>query len=447
VGKRSLGTGYPGHCPVGEAGDSWQAVGPAKGHKPTPFLFKGGRDMQEGLRLWEDVNFIYELRLAMMELEAFGVSPRWEHQSNRFYVSGEIPGERAETLKNRLAYWAEVGGHPTAYLEITRRNITNSRNQYLTHWFYPYKGKFHPQMIRALLNIARVPAGGVVLDPFVGSGTTALEAVLLGLDFIGFDISPVAVLQARVKSMAWQFADTLREAVARFKPDEILQIGLPTVFPLDWDETVAVTEFFALARLIAESKHHRRRKDPIPQRMAGIVGDMMRSVQDMREVMDGLVIPAFNRVPHVSISVGDARHLPIGVASVDAVVTSPPYFDAIDYLDNDSRALELMGVNDEELKANFIGLRGRGRGRLELYWEDMMQAYREMHRVLKPGGYAVIVVGNVKKNGKTVDIVGFTEQAMQGLGFHEVANIPKVIFGLYSTMKWENILVFQKTVS
>jgi len=45
---------------------------------------------------------------------------------------------------------------------------------YLTHYFYPYKGKFHPKMVRSLLNWANPR---VVLDNFVGSGTLLVEQV------------------------------------------------------------------------------------------------------------------------------------------------------------------------------------------------------------------------------------------------------------------------------
>ncbi|WP_297430758.1 DNA methyltransferase, partial [Clostridium sp.] len=38
-----------------------------------------------------------------------------------------------------------------------------------------------------------------VLDPFVGSGTTALEAKYIGLDFYGSDLNPLAVLLSKTK--------------------------------------------------------------------------------------------------------------------------------------------------------------------------------------------------------------------------------------------------------
>jgi len=55
-------------------------------------------------------------------------------------------------------------------------------------------------MIRALLNIIGLKEGDIVFEPFSGSGTTALEAQLLGINFIGIDISPLCVLQGKVKT-------------------------------------------------------------------------------------------------------------------------------------------------------------------------------------------------------------------------------------------------------
>jgi len=85
-----------------------------------------------------------------------------------FSLLGAIDEEK---LLKRLAYFKYVRGKPTDYFKIIQNNRTKSVNQYLTHWIYPYKGKFHPQMVRALLNIIGLEPGETVLDPFIGSGT------------------------------------------------------------------------------------------------------------------------------------------------------------------------------------------------------------------------------------------------------------------------------------
>jgi tRNA G10 N-methylase Trm11 len=69
-----------------------------------------------------------------------------------------------------------------------------------THGLFPYRGKFHPQLIRALLNILNVKKGNIVLDPMAGSATVAVEANLLGIDAISIDISPFCRLIGKVKT-------------------------------------------------------------------------------------------------------------------------------------------------------------------------------------------------------------------------------------------------------
>jgi len=140
------------------------------------------------LRLMTNTQFIYELALAQMELSALGAEFRVSDDFRVFSVDGAADTEQ---LVRRLAYFETVDGRPTDYARALRFNQTRSINQYLTHWVYPYKGKFHPQLVRALLNVLGVQAGETVLDPFVGSGTTLVEAQMLGINAVGFDVSPL----------------------------------------------------------------------------------------------------------------------------------------------------------------------------------------------------------------------------------------------------------------
>jgi hypothetical protein len=140
------------------------------------------------LLLLDNVQFIYELALAQLELQSFGVNFEVANGLREFRL---LEAKDEEVLRRRLAYFKFVNGKPTDYFQIIQKNRTRSVNQYLTHWIYPYKGKFHPQMIRALLNIIGLKQGDIVLDPFIGSGTTAVEAQLLGINCVGINISPL----------------------------------------------------------------------------------------------------------------------------------------------------------------------------------------------------------------------------------------------------------------
>ena len=149
------------------------------------------------LKLLDNIQFIYELTLARLELQSFNPELKVANDFREFEI---LNINNLEELKTRLAYFKTVNGAYTDYYYFQKFNQTKSVNQFLTHWIYPYKGKFHPQMIRALLNIIKVKAGETLLDPFVGSGTAILEAQLLSINGIGIDISPLCVLISRVKT-------------------------------------------------------------------------------------------------------------------------------------------------------------------------------------------------------------------------------------------------------
>src|SRR3990167_2226647 len=53
---------------------------------------------------------------------------------------------------------------------------------YATHGLFPYRGKFHPQLIKGILNVLKLQPGDVVLDPMCGSGTLNVEASTIGID-------------------------------------------------------------------------------------------------------------------------------------------------------------------------------------------------------------------------------------------------------------------------
>jgi hypothetical protein len=84
-----------------------------------------------------------------------------------------------------------------------------------SHGLFQYPAMMVPQMQRELLERLRDEADGTsVYDPFVGSGTTMAEAMLLGLNFVGTDINPLAVLLCRAKAGPF-FIDALRHAADR----------------------------------------------------------------------------------------------------------------------------------------------------------------------------------------------------------------------------------------
>jgi len=400
------------------------------------------QSVNSDVTLLDNVQFIYELSLAQLELRALGVNFVATNGLREFKVSNKS-NELDEKLIKRTAYLKSVGKRFTDYLQIIQKNRTRSVNQYLTHWIYPYKGKFHPQMIRALLNIIGLNQGDSVLDPFIGSGTTALEAQLLGINCVGIDISPLCVLQSKVKV---ESIDVLTDIIS-WKGRIRDRIGIPLFNDENktLDGTIEsisdekVKNFYKMAKLVAVSDNARRGRN-FSNAFLKNLELMLSSVTDYYQIAKKLNL----KLGKMDIKVGDSRELPLDSESIDGIITSPPYSIALDYVANDAHALKTLGFNLPEIREEFIGVRGKGQDRVNLYNEDMKQSYNEMYRVLKPQKFAVIVIGNATYQGREVKTVEFTIEYMEKIGFKIVKNIDKIIFGLYNVMKRENILIFQK---
>jgi len=384
--------------------------------------------------LHRNVQFMYEQSLAERELESFGVMDfncdRLNPWNYTFNGCGDVDG-----LLKRSAYFGTVNGQDSIYKRLIlpayqggAYNITRSVNQYLTHWIYPYKGKFHPQMVRALLNILHVKPGQVVMDPFLGSGTTAIECMMLGVDFVGIDISPLCALISRVKTQAWRKAGEIANLVAEGqRPKQ--------------DCDPIISDFFILADMVTASDVAVRKRDQDTYYQKNLT-KMSRSVTHMALAKEKLKID----FGAVSIFEADCREMAsVGIqdASIDAIVTSPPYSIALDYVKNDAHALCAMGHDLPVIRENFIGVRGKPKLRMGLYNDDMKLVFREMARVLKSGGAAAVVIGDAT-NGTEITTTEEMKAWGAPYGLTYEKELRKIVFGLYSVMTDEKILFFRK---
>lgn len=397
------------------------------------------------IQLPRNVQFLYEEHLARLEFSALGcdainrAGDMWNRMTAR--VNGA-----SELMLTRSAYLGTLDGRKSVYAEMItpnyqggRFNRTRSVNQYLTHWIYPYQGKFHPQMVRALLNLIGVRPGDRICEPFSGSGTTALEASLLGIHCVGVDLSPLCVLLARVKTQSWRAAREIRVAVEKLTATNLHPDGLrPSQF-----RNERVRDFVEVARMVTASDVSRRGRDAVAALRKNLLA-MLESVEAHAQA-----VQRFGITPgDVKVSVGDCRQLDsagIRSCSIDGVVTSPPYSIALDYVKNDEHALQALKVDTLGLRQLMTGVRGRGaREKLALYNQDMQTMFREVARVLKPSARAAFVVGDATVDGSEVttteDMTRWAEQS----GLKRERSILKIVFGLYSVMKDERILIFRK---
>ena len=400
------------------------------------------------ITLPRNVHFVYEHALARLELKkAYNLKVNWD-LTDPWKITADLNGQE-DTILQRAAYVGKVHQQESVYSKLIRPsyqggcfNRTRSENQYLTHWIYPYKGKFHPQMIRAILNIIGAEPGWRVADFFSGSGTTLLECQLLGVDAIGVEISPLCVLLAKVKTQAWKQVDAIENAVGVLDRDGIDPEG---VTPGDC-RPQEVADFLQIARMVTFSDVSRRKRNP-EQYFRKNLRNMLTSIKDMSRAID-----IFNiEVGNVEVLEGDVRNLKaLGIEPecVNAVLTSPPYSLALDYVSNDEHALKALGYDPDEIRKDFIGVRGRGnKEKIAHYETDMRLSLAEIAKAIKPKGHAVLVVGNVTIQGKESVTIEDMKDWAKAAGLDFVRSMPKIVWGLYNLVKDEKILFFRKEAS
>jgi SAM-dependent methyltransferase len=335
-------------------------------------------------------------------------------------------------------------------------------------------------MIKALINIMGLrPGEDTVLDPMVGSGTTLIEASLMGIDSIGVDISPFCVLMSKAKANALRMArggleeildradevfDFFEEVRSEDKktdiearkqdPEDMLhdENGSGTEIDLgDLDSEITI-EFLKLAYLDSLGFARRRKKASARDLFPRVLEKYINAVERVQGVYEREEWP----LGSVSVQEGDARNLEIPDVSMGGVIFSPPYSFAIDYLDNDADQLRYMGHDLDVLRKDLIGLRERGEDRVQAYFNDMHQVMAEIHRVLKPNRYCAIVVGSNTK--QLARILKTSEDQVQGIEAHLVGfgreigfaladRIIRQITGIANTMRNEFILIFRRLPS
>jgi tRNA G10 N-methylase Trm11 len=398
------------------------------------------------LSLQRNVQFLYEEHIARIELASLGCTDYTRDASDWTQISARVNGE-ASAIHWRSAYVGALGTQPTIYSQLIRPkyqggrfNRTRSVNQYLTHWIYPYQGKFHPQMVRALLNIVGAQRGDLVWEPFLGSGTAAVECSLLGIDCVGTDLSPLCVVLTRVKTQAYQEVDAIRTRVAALLKRTDLH---PDTLQTSREKNPMVRDFLEVARMVTYSDASRRARDAGPWLRKNLVA-MLESVE-----AHALAVTEFGLTPGaVTVRVGDARDpetAGLKPSSVDHVLTSPPYSIALDYVKNDEHALDALGVDTQTLRRTMTGVRGRGAAeKLSLYNNDMQQMFHQVAWALKPGGTATFVIGDATVDGSEVTTVDTMASWAEAVGLRREHRIKKIVYGLYSIMKDEWILVFRK---
>lgn len=346
----------------------------------------------------------------------------------RFEKPFEPPQRRAfSTIRGPV----ETDGIPAEAAALGRLfEVDPALERALTHGFHSYAGRLHPSIARGV--IARwSPPGGVVMDPFCGSGTVLVEGLVAGRRATGIDASPLAVAIARVRSQvlseedraalvasARQIAEEAGELARKRRRPKIPKWGeeeLAQFFP-----HVAL-ELFTLRELIMSVKDSEQVALALRMCFSSMLVKFMRSGPEAprdgmqkriarglpsrffadraAELASGLAELARLKapgIPPVRVFLGDAREYPeIRSGTVDLILSSPPYAGVYDYAEHHAVRFRWLGLPMGDFRKRQLGDRAVGPGVAALQWQQGRRKWLiEMGRVLRPGGAVVLVVGD-----------------------------------------------------
>ncbi len=401
----------------------------------------------------------------LYEIELGPVSPIREERGE--YV---LRGEEAFPLYEEIASPDELRSaqQVATGLQSIDWSFTSADTGFLTHDLHPYPAKFIPQIPGHCIARLSMP-GELVLDPFGGSGTTALEAVRMGRRALSIDANPVGTLMGRVKTCnldqtAARDLHGIRSALATRLVDlsdtDVLDHDnskhIPDIPNIDkWFSVTSRGELAAIKSRIARMESQKAR-DIALLALSRIV--IAVSYQDSETrysskpryiprgetfkrflfALDDILRNVVQTQPAVrygvcEFSTADARELTSCVRKrdfVDLIVTSPPYGNANDYHLYHRFRLLWLGYDPRQLGKIEIGSHLRHQKEssgFDSYLAEMEQSLSGMYQLLRPGRYAVLVVGDAIYNKVLYPGADALIEAAERIGFEIVCVIERQI--------------------
>ncbi len=447
----------------------------------------------------------FERKLALRELEVLAhdpprAMPLVGEEPQCFHVKSRTS---ARFLARELAFWEAVCDERTlnttqslreSTVNVVRNGISlealtsqlpfkqevplpNRRClRYGTHGLHEYRGKFFPQLVRSFINIAGVPEGGLVADPFCGSGTTAVEAILAKRRSIGLDMNPLSVFMAQTKCqlLGVQFSE-LEKAYLEVRTELLTPrkrkrgdtwlSGLAEVdrsYLQDWFDATILGELDEIATCVDV-----RTSGVIRNFMLLCLSNILRRVSwqklddlrvrrelkpvdeidPLKEFLEELgrsvrLVLAFIRqegrptMVRSEIAEADSKCLSEcwskWTGKIDVVITSPPYATALPYLDTDRLSLCFLGLlpRDEhrERDQDMIGNREISDKARKSFWRDFSSGRHDL-----PDSAADLVSTIYRLNQKSD--VGFRRRNLPSLLYKYFHDMKQVFAGMQNVLK------------
>ena len=338
--------------------------------------------------------FPYERALGKREVVSLLLPEEIIEEGKKLLARGCQNPDAAEQLVYFSSYILDGKMRFTIQYERERSAEKKQNTRYFAHGIHEYKGKFNPQIVRAIMNICGITPSSQILDPFCGSGTSLLEAQLQGYEAYGIDINPMAVFIANTKTNVVFHLDE----IAAFDIDHFvssLQQHPQPVFPnndakseylRNWFRE-DIYHFIESWRAEAEGVDNETLRDLLLLSMSNILRDYSeQEPSDLRvrrrnspypkepiaEAAKKSFLKCQAKIGQFSISQNEVlyKHTHIindssstidieGLPRFDLAVTSPPYATALPYIDTQRLSIVWLGLDSpQNIKALECSLTG-----------------------------------------------------------------------------------------
>ncbi len=364
------------------------------------------------------------------------------------------------------------------------------------HSIHPYPAMFHFLLVRRFIKDLS-SEGEVVLDPFCGSGVSAVEAMLMGRNYIGYDINPLAVLIAKVRTtpistekafkllgvilkqevkecevpsfpnIEYWFDEDVIEELAKLRAAifSVEDVSLKNLFKVAFSETVR------LVSRVDRSEFKLVRAKKAKKQDVRLVFEVIARRNIARlACLSKMPLKAYVDIQQLNVLEG----LPLQDESVDLVITSPPYGDSkttVAYEQFSKLSIKWLGL-DEDFKNHQLGAKEKSCSQtlpsdelneclerikradpkrakqVHSFYADLYKAFENIAKKVKPSKHAIVVVGNRWVRGVELPTDKICASFFRHLGFTHIATLVREISNKRmpsGTMKHEYVVILQKS--
>ena len=326
--------------------------------------------------------------------------------------------------------------------------VKTKEKTYLTHNYHPYPAKYIPQIPSGIMDRYILEKNAVVLDPFAGSGTTLVEALVHGHKAIGVDSNPISVLISKAKSTPLNFEERAKVSNLLDELSDLiilnnLEVELPEFKNRDhWFQRNMLVELTVIKNLINKIGNENV-KNFLLCGLSSIIVKCSNQENDTRyaaknkNLQDGYAYNEFikkindmlkRNIELAKIIQGESiikqassTNLDfIENDTVDIVITSPPYLNSYDYYLYHKLRMFLLDLDHKEAQNAEIGSRNKHSDHSlgpEVYFESIRLVGSELFRVMKPKGKCIIVVGDSIVNKQLINMSVEYNNIFEHIGF------------------------------